>query len=192
MKLWCHRLLSALATVLALALAAAALEACGGGNAGTTGATATSSSAAHGPTAARCRAQDLRIRFGRGGAGLGNDLTAFGVRNASGPPCTLAGFPRITLLDGNGRAAAVRVKPKGIDYFGTTPKRTVTLTPTGLASFRLWSTANVLTAPCVTAQAIRVMSPGDDSAREVRIDIGHVCTGGITVSRFEPGRAAYQ
>jgi hypothetical protein len=178
--------------VLALCLAGM-LEACGGGNGSTSGATATSSSAEHAtPATPRCRAKDLRIRFGNGGIGLGNDLTAFGVRNASGHPCTLAGFPRVILLDTSGKAVAVRAKPKGADYFGTTPKRIVTLTPTGLASFRLWSSANLNTTPCATVRAIRVIPPGDDSTREVRINIGHVCTGGITVSRFEPGRAAYQ
>jgi hypothetical protein len=178
----------AIAVVLALTLTG-----CGGGGKG--GSTSTSATATAPSAAPACQAGDLRSRFVRAGAGLGNDLTAFAVRNASRHTCTLAGFPRVILLDAAGNPVAVRARPKGIDYFGTTPKRVVELTPSGSASFHFWSTFNVTKPPCANVRGFRIFPPGDGSSRYVRFSFGRVapiCSGGITVSRFEPGHTAYK
>jgi hypothetical protein len=77
------------------------------------------------PTAApdRCTVTDLRMTLGGGDPGAGNIYYPLRFTNTSGHPCTLDGFPGVSLIRGDGstigrpadresdRAAAVRLAP---------------------------------------------------------------------------------
>lgn len=50
----------------------------------------------------RCTVTDLRMRLGRGDPGAGNIYYPLTFTNISGHPCTLDGFPGVSLLRGDG------------------------------------------------------------------------------------------
>jgi hypothetical protein len=53
---------------------------------------------------AACRTADLRLAAGEGDAGTGNRAQILTLTNAGTAPCTLSGYPSVSLLDANGRA----------------------------------------------------------------------------------------
>lgn len=56
-----------------------------------------------------CRTADLRLSVETGDAGAGNRVQLFGLTNAGTTPCSVAGYPAVSLLDAQGRAlSAVR------------------------------------------------------------------------------------
>lgn len=106
----------------------------GGGDAGsateppaptrTSAPAATADSTAKGQSASsRCTVTDLKMTLGRGDPGAGNIYFPLDFTNTSGRPCTLDGFPGVSLLRGDGsvigkpadrqpvKADAVRVAP---------------------------------------------------------------------------------
>src|SRR2546423_10114622 len=104
---------SAAAVAAALALPASG---CGGGGNG--GSTNTASGGATASSAAgACRTSDLRIQLRAGNAATGHVLAPFGIRNASGHPCTLRGFPHVVLLDRGGRGIGLAVKARPVGLF---------------------------------------------------------------------------
>src|ERR1700748_2070137 len=76
----------------------------------TSSAPATQTSAAPAGAAA-CSSSNLHISLGNGGAGAGTDFTVIDFTNSGGAPCTLYGFPGVSLTNSSGAqigAAATR------------------------------------------------------------------------------------
>src|SRR5690606_38719970 len=56
-----------------------------------------------------CRASQIRLSNEGGDAGAGNRVINIGLRNVGDQPCSLTGYPTVTLEDARGRAlTAVR------------------------------------------------------------------------------------
>lgn len=60
--------------------------------------------APEGVAAPACRAQDLRLEQGASDAGVGNRIQILTLTNAGDRPCSVSGYPSVSLLDEQGRA----------------------------------------------------------------------------------------
>ena len=131
----------------------------------TSSAPATQTSAA--PTgAAACSSSNLHISLGNGGAGAGTDFTVIDFTNSGGAPCTLYGFPGVSLTNSSGAqigAAATRNPSKA--------STVVTLAPGAKASAEL-GVANAENYPAATCKPtpsaqLKVFPPNQTQAIEV-------------------------
>ena len=113
---------------------------------------------------ARCAASGLRISLGPG-ARVSAAITRYPLdfTNASGAPCTIAGYPEVAAYRGNG----VQVGAVAGDDLSAAARR-VLLAPGQTAHATL--DASVTTARCgpVHAAGLRVVTPGQTVARYVR------------------------
>jgi hypothetical protein len=126
---------------------------------------ATSTSAAPAGAAA-CSSSNLRVSLADGGAGAGTDFTFIDFTNSGGAPCTLFGFPGVSLTNSSGAqigAAATR-NPSA----ASTP---VTLAPGAKASAELGvaNAENYPAASCkpTAAAQLKVFPPNQTQAIEV-------------------------
>jgi hypothetical protein len=126
---------------------------------------ATSTSAAPAGAAA-CSSSNLRISLSDGGAGAGTDFTVIDFTNSGGAPCTLYGFPGVSLTNSSGAqigAAATRNPSKASTL--------VTLAPGAKASAEL-GVANAENYPAATCKPaasaqLKVFPPNQTQAIEV-------------------------
>jgi hypothetical protein len=131
----------------------------------TSSAPATQTSAAPAGAAA-CSSSNLRISLGNGGAGAGTDFTVIDFTNSGGAPCTLYGFPGVSLANSSGAqigAAATRNPSKA--------STVVTLAPGAKASAEL-GVANAENYPASTCKPtpsaqLKVFPPNQTQAIEV-------------------------
>jgi hypothetical protein len=131
----------------------------------TSSAPATQTSAAPAGAAA-CSSSNLRISLGNGGAGAGTDFTVIDFINSGGAPCTLYGFPGVSLTNSSGAqigAAATRNPSKASTL--------VTLAPGAKASAELGvaNAENYPAAACkpTTSAQMKVFPPNQTQAVEV-------------------------
>jgi hypothetical protein len=131
----------------------------------TSSAPATRTSAAPAGAAA-CSSSNLRISLGNGGAGAGTDFTVIDFTNSGGAPCTLYGFPGVSLTNSSGAqigAAATRNPSKAATL--------VTLAPGAKASAELGvaNAENYPAAACkpTTSAQMKVFPPNQTQAVEV-------------------------
>jgi hypothetical protein len=131
----------------------------------TSSAPATQTSAAPAGAAA-CSRSNLRISLGNGGAGAGTDFTVIDFTNSGGAPCTLYGFPGVSLTNSSGAqigAAATRNPSKAATL--------VTLAPGAKASAELGvaNAENYPAAACkpTTSAQMKVFPPNQTQAIEV-------------------------
>jgi hypothetical protein len=131
----------------------------------TSSAPATQTSAAPAGAAA-CSSSNLRISLGNGGAGAGTDFTVIDFTNSGGAPCTLYGFPGVSLTNSSGAqigAAATRNPSKAATL--------VTLAPGAKASAELGvaNAENYPAAACkpTTSAQMKVFPPNQTQAVEV-------------------------
>ncbi len=113
-------------------------------------------------TAVACRTADLRLAAGQGDAGAGNRAQILTVTNAGASPCSVSGYPAVSLLDANGRlVSGVRADQNP----GTAAP--VTLAPSGRAFFDIaWNVVpneaeGQTTCPSAARIAVRL---GTDTA----------------------------
>jgi hypothetical protein len=131
----------------------------------TSSAPATQTSAAAAGAAA-CSSSNLHISLGNGGAGAGTDFTVIDFTNSGGAPCTLYGFPGVSLTNSSGAqigAAATRNPSK--------TSTVVTLAPGAKASAEL-GVANAENYPAATCKPtpsaqLKVFPPNQTQAIEV-------------------------
>ena len=140
---------------------------------------------------APCKGPQLKLSLVGGDAGAGNRVSILGVRNVGTRPCSLTGYPSITLLDEEGTAlAGVRSDRTLGSYFrpGQTPGP-VELAPEGLGFFDIaWNVVPDESAgqtTCPSAARIRMTAPGDTSPVALARDFTP-CGGRIRVSPFRP------
>lgn len=118
-------------------------------------------------TAEPCRAAQLRLSDDGGDAGMGHRVSIVGVQNTGAQPCSLLGYPTVTVQDGRGRALSqVRAQqnPGGYLRAGQSPA-VVTLAAQGKAFFDLaWTVVpneGDGETTCPTAARVRVAVPND-------------------------------
>ena len=148
---------------------------------------------------APCKGPQLKLSRVGGDAGAGNRVSIFGVQNVGARPCSLTGYPSITLQDEAGDAlATVRSDRTLGSYFrqGQTPGP-VELAPQGQGFFDIaWTVVPDESAgqtTCPSAARIRMTAPGDTSPVSLA-QAFTPCGGRIRVSPFrtvaEPEPAA--
>ncbi|MDI6624561.1 MAG: DUF4232 domain-containing protein [Brevundimonas sp.] len=148
---------------------------------------------------APCKGPQLKLSRVGGDAGAGNRVSILGVQNVGTRPCSLTGYPSITLEDPEGDAlAAVRSDRTLGSYLrpGQTPGP-VELAPQGLGFFDIaWNVVPDESAgrtTCPSVARIRMTAPGDTSPVTLA-QAFTPCGGRIRISPFrtvaEPEPAA--
>lgn len=122
-----------------------------------------------GSLAAACRSRQLRLSAEGGDAGAGNRVAVLAAHNVGAQPCSLNGYPTVTLLDGEGRSLTeIRAEQQPGNYFGGATEPTpVTIAPQAKAYFDIaWSVVPneaIGEQACPDAATVRVAVPGDPS-----------------------------
>jgi hypothetical protein len=203
--------------LLAAALAALLLGACGGSASTTVSsapATATVSSTASAPatssTAAStpatttattshpssatplCTAATLGLTYLGGQGATGHGELGFALRNTGTVSCHTYGYPGVLFLTAAGQPLPTASTRSTHDFFGNAPEVALTLAPGSGASFRLGVTHGInSSAGCTTAGALQVIAPDDTATLRVTIPQGAYECGTATVSPLRPGNSAY-
>ena len=97
------------------------------------------------PDAPACRASQFRARVGRGGVGLGNDLTTIVLTN-TGPLCRLSGYPNLEGLSATQGWRPLQVRKTGT-YFGDLNAANVATGRSGLLLLGTSVSCNALNSP---------------------------------------------
>ena len=145
-----------------------------------------------GPLAPPCRSNQLKLSAEGGDAGAGNRVAVLGAQNVGAQPCSLNGYPTVTLLDGQGRSlTAIRAEQQPGNYFGgVTGPTPVTLAPQAKAWFDIaWSVVPneaIGERACPSAATVRMAAPGDTAVVTLAQAFAP-CSGRI---RVRPFRAA--
>ena len=149
------------------------------------------------PASAPCRGPQLRLSNEGGDAGAGNRVANIGIQNVGSQPCSLVGYPTVTLQDRQGRnLTAIRSEQALGSYFtqGQAPAP-VNLAPQAKAAFELaWNVVPNEGAgerTCPSARRVRVTAPGDTSPASLDLDFTP-CGGRVKVSPIRPLTGAPQ
>lgn len=143
------------------------------------------------PASAPCRAAQLRLNSETGDAGAGNRVNVFGVTNAGTAPCSVSGYPAVSLLEAQGRALTTIRSDQNPNT--ATP---VNIPVGGKAFFDIaWNVVPHEGAGervCPSVARVRVLIPGDTAALAIPLAFTP-CGGRIRVNPFrvgvEPGQA---
>lgn len=141
------------------------------------------------PTSAPCRVAQLQLTSESGDAGAGNRTNVFAVTNTGAAPCSVAGYPSVSLLDAQGRGLTAIRSDQNPQT--ATP---VNIPAGGKAFFDIhWNVVPNEGAGervCPSAARVRVLIPGDVTALAVPLAFTP-CGGRIRVNPFrataEPG-----
>lgn len=137
------------------------------------------------PASTPCRAAQLRLNSETGDAGAGNRVNVFGVANAGTAPCSISGYPAVSLLDSQGRALTAVRSDQNPNT--ATP---VNIPVGGKAFFDIaWNVVPNEGAGervCPSAARVRVLIPGDTAALAVPLAFTP-CGGRIRVNPFRAG-----
>ncbi|GAA0867948.1 hypothetical protein GCM10009116_02800 [Brevundimonas basaltis] len=138
---------------------------------------------------APCKGPQLKLSRVGGDAGAGNRIAILGVQNVGARPCSLTGYPSVTLEDQKGDAlGSVRADRTLGRYFrpGQVPGP-VELAPQGQGFFDIAWTAipneGAGQTTCPSAARIRMTAPGDTSPVSLAQTLDP-CGGRIRVSPF--------
>ncbi len=149
------------------------------------------------PALTPCKGPQLRLSNEGGDAGAGNRVANIGIQNIGSRPCSLVGYPTVTLQDRQGRnLTAIRGEQAPGSYFteGQVPSP-VNLAPQGKAAFELaWNVVPNEGAgerTCPSARRIRVTAPGDTSPASMNLELTP-CGGRVKVSPIRPLTGAPQ
>jgi Protein of unknown function (DUF4232) len=151
--------------------------------------TSPSSSPSPSPTVARCKLGNLKITAGKSQGAAGSIAGGFILKNISGSPCTLEGYPGMQLLDAMSHPMTTHVIRGTSVVVPAIPVTLVTLAPGALGSFR-WGYSDVPTGAqtCPPATWVEVTPPNDFSHVVIASAMAP-CGGRITVSPVQLGRA---
>ncbi len=143
------------------------------------------------PSGAPCAAENLRLAVEGGDAGMGHRVTTLALRNAGPSACTVAGYPSVSLLDGDGKLlTGVRAAQVPGNYFaqGRAPTP-VEIRPQQAAWFDLaWSVIpheDKGETTCPSAKTVRVTATGAASAIALPLAFTP-CGGQVEVSPLRP------
>ena len=143
------------------------------------------------PASTPCRAANLRLNSETGDAGAGGRTNVFGVTNIGTAPCSVAGYPAVSLLDAQGRGLTAIRSDQNPNT--ATP---VSIPAGGKAFFDIHWTVVPFEGGgervCPSAARVRVLIPGDPAALAIPLAF-QPCGGRIRVNPFrsgiEPGAA---
>ncbi len=143
------------------------------------------------PASTPCRAANLRLNSEAGDAGAGGRTNVFGVTNIGTAPCSVAGYPAVSLLDAQGRGLTAIRSDQNPNT--ATP---VNIPAGGKAFFDIHWTVVPFEGGgervCPSAARVRVLIPGDPAALAIPLAF-QPCGGRIRVNPFradiEPGAA---
>ncbi len=171
----------------------AVLERCSrptsGPNSGNNGPTGPTAPGGVTPAVAACRGPQLKLSNDGGDAGAGNRVAIIGVQNVGAQPCSLTGYPAVSLQDARGRnLTTVRSEQTDSNYFRSgSPSTPVVLTSQAKAYFDIaW---NVVPhegegeTVCPNAARVRAIAPGDTSPASLAMTFTP-CGSRIRVSPF--------
>lgn len=167
----------------------AVLERCSRPTSGTAPAGPTPPGGGVTPAVAACRGPQLKLSNDGGDAGAGNRVAIIGVQNVGAQPCSLTGYPAVTLQDARGRnLTTVRSEQTDSNYFRAgSPSTPVVLAAQAKAFFDIaW---NVVPhegqgeTVCPNAARVRAIAPGDTSPASLAMTFTP-CGGRIRVSPF--------
>ena len=137
------------------------------------------------PASTPCRAAQLRLNSETADAGMGGRTNVFGVANAGTTPCSVAGYPAVSLLDAQGRALTAIRSDQNPNT--ATP---VNIPAGGKAFFDIHWTVVPFEGGgervCPSAARVRVLIPGDTAALAIPLAF-QPCGGRIRVNPFRPG-----
>ncbi|MFI6012582.1 DUF4232 domain-containing protein [Streptomyces sp. NPDC051243] len=178
-----------------------AAAACGGGGAEpstpTTSASSPTESAPHTPSApttgpsdesttlpSRCTRDHLDLSLGRVSPGAGNRYVPLVFTNTSAQPCSLHGYPGVTLIDSAGNRIGEPAERQGPDA------PAVTLGPGGSAYAALHTVVEGVTdKPCWRPAAqVQAYPPGSTWALRTPADAFRVCGDVFEVHAVKPGK----
>ncbi len=204
-------------TILATALCALALGACGSStttvtettpsrtaqgpvtttathtSATASSTTATSATATASSTGRRCVAAELHgVFLGQQGA-AGHGEFGFALRNASAHTCHTFGYPGVQFVNDLGVGLPTVSTRTTHDLFGTTTVAGIDLAPGQEASFRVGVDHGFAAgSKCANAVGVNVIPPDDTANLFIGIPgRGYEC-GRATVSPLQPGTSAYR
>jgi hypothetical protein len=135
---------------------------------------------------AACRAGALRLAQQPGGEGAAGTLfVGIGVTNTSTHPCTLRGYPQITLSHGT-TALAATVVDGGLGGPFAEPVRTVTLAPGGTSAFAFaYNTVTINSGTsCPQADRMHLRLPGQLTRVVGPVQVRPLCSPSVRVSPF--------
>jgi hypothetical protein len=91
------------------------------------------------------------------------------LHNDTGAACDVSGWFTVRLDDAHGRALPSREQRITTDYFGTSPRRTVTVSSGGVASFAIDTVFPV--SSCASPVSIAVGAPGGHGVDRLRLSV---------------------
>lgn len=141
------------------------------------------------PASTPCRAANLRLSSETGDAGAGGRTNVFALTNAGTAPCSVSGYPAVSLLDAQGRSLTAIRSDQNPNT--ATP---VNIPVGGKAFFDIHWTVVPFEGGgervCPSAARVRILIPGDTAALAVPLTL-QPCGGRIRVNPFrtaaEPG-----
>jgi len=137
------------------------------------------------PASTPCRAAQLRLTSETGDAGAGGRTNVFALTNAGTAPCSISGYPAVSLLDTQGRALTAIRSDQNPNT--ATP---VNIPVGGKGYFDIHWTVVPFEGGgervCPTAARVRVLIPGDTAALAVPLSFTP-CGGRIRVNPFRAG-----
>ena len=117
-----------------------------------------------------CLGPSLRATMEGGDAGAGNRVNVVGLTNVGTKPCSLTGYPTVTLLDAQGNVLnqIQQVNEPGSYFSQGQAPTAVVIQPQGKAFFDIaWSAMpheNIGETTCPSATRMRITAPGDTAA----------------------------
>jgi hypothetical protein len=133
-------------------------------------------------SAPACRASQLRVSQGRGGAAAGTLYERLVFTNKSKHPCLLRGYPSITAITGNGARSPLPARREGFTFFYLVPADV----RAGGHSFLALATGdgcNGGTNKPVIYRSVNIATPGGGTVHApANVQISDVC--GLYISSF--------
>lgn len=139
-------------------------------------------------TTRQCQTADFNVSAGQRGSALSHYRQTVRLRNISRSTCAVSGWFTVQLLDVHGHVLASREQKITTDYFGTSPKRTVVLRPSGNASFAIDTVAPATSCPYSTSVA--VTPPGGHGSKRLSLNVLACAT--FAVLPTKPDNNAFQ
>jgi hypothetical protein len=123
-----------------------------------------------GSTAVRqCRTSNFKISRGPFESALGHYRQTVRLRNATHTTCAVSGWFTVQLLNVRGYRLSSHEQRVTTDYFGISPKPTVTVSPGGSTSFAIDTLAPATSCPY--SKAVAVTPPGGDGFERLSLSV---------------------
>jgi hypothetical protein len=140
---------------------------------------------------ASCQGSQLHASRLATAAAAGHIVVTYGLRNVSGAPCTLFGYPGLQMIDASGKPLPTQVSHSGSYTFVAETPTPLSLSPQAEASFYAGYT-DVPTGgetSCPQSARLEITPPNDPGKITLTDQIAPCKNGSITVSPVHAGTA---